>query len=217
MIRQIQAEPFEINEVTAFAPKKKDGKEDTVGAAIARDLSLSIVKRPESAWATPGKAEWELTASVTSAAQAGPLDGKHIFAKTTIPRLPSLPLPLKGKISAPYTVAPLAPQKLNIKGDAATGTYDAAFATITAEAPVTLEDIHPASAAVVATAEPGATPNEAKLKVTISDAAPAGPIEEDVAFTVTIGGAKYPEHVGVRSYGVKKPPTPQAPDAGSPK
>ena len=205
LLRQVRDEPVEVTGLDTFGLIKHDAKEAADATAAAAHFRLGVTRRPEDQWATPGKAEYELSIGLTKDAPAGSLEGKKVFLGTNVKRLAAMPLFLKGKIVAPYTLAPAPPQKLNIKGDKATGTYQAGYAVVTAQGSVTIEDIAPQSPHVLATAEPGATPNDARLRITISPDAPAGPIETDVSFTVSTASGKFPEHVGVRSYGIGNP------------
>ncbi len=204
VLKQIQDAPVEVKELNTFGHTKRDSKEGIALAAQADDFNFTVVKRPENTWATPGKVEYDLTVALSPTIAAGSLEGKRVYVVTNVPRLPVVPIVLHGNIIAPYTLDPAPPTKLNLRADPATNTFAPAYATVSAEAPITIEDIQPQSTSLTMDVEPSATSNQARLKISITDAAPAGPLEEDILFNVNIGGTKYPERVGVRSFIVKK-------------
>lgn len=204
VLKQIQEAPMEVKEMNIFGHTKMDSNEGAALMAQTGDFTLEVVKRPESAWTTPGKVEYELTVGLTPLMSAGSLEGKRVYVVTTVPRLPMVPILLHGNVTAPYTLTPSPPMKLNMRADPATMTIAPEYASLRADAPVTVEDIQPASGSLSMTVEPGATPNDVRLKVTVTDAAPAGALEEDIHFNVNIGGTKYPEHIEVRSFVMKK-------------
>jgi hypothetical protein len=209
VLKQLREEPVEINEINTFGMVKKESKEAAEFAAMSDDFVFEVVKRPESAWAQPGKAEYDISVALTREIPAGPLDGKRLYVMTNIPRVPALPVMLKGKVVAPYQLTPAAPQKLNLRADPASGLMPSGQASVTAEGGVAIEDIAPQSEHLLVTQEAGATPNEARLLISIANTAPSGPFEADVHFTVVSGGVRYPEKVGVRSFVPERATTPQ--------
>lgn len=199
-LRQLRDEPVEVKEINTFGPQKKGSD----GTMHADDFIFTVIRRPEDQWAAPGKAEYDLGVALSPTIPAGTLDNKKLFVVTNVARVPSLPVMLKGNVTAPYTLKPAPPMKLNIRADASTGIFAPVYAEINAEAPVSIEDIAVSSPSIEAVAKPGDTPNQARVRVTVLESAPAGAIEEEVRFSAVINGQKYTERVGVRSFVVKK-------------
>lgn len=208
VVKQLREEPLEVIELDTFGQVKKDSKEGASLMAHARLFEFSMTKRPEASWEKPGKAEYDLTASLAPGTPAGPIAAKFVYLKTNVARMPAMALPVRGTVVAPYTLTPQAPMKLNMKMDPFTGTFGTAEATVTAQAPVTLEALDAQGAPLTVTAQPGATPNEVRLAVTVREDAPPGALEAEVKFTVVVDGKRYPESVGVRAFVAKNPAQP---------
>ena len=203
VLKQLQDAPVEVKEINTFGHVAPDTKEGAVLAALANEFTFQITKRPEAAWATPGKAEYELTVGLSPGIAAGSLEGKKVHIVTNVPRVPSLMVPLKGTVVAPYTLEPALPQKLNLRPDAVTNRAMGTVKLSAAEA-IRVEDIQPQGDAIRVILEPTAVANQLTLTVEVTESAPAGPLEAEVLFNVVVGEKKYPERVGVRSFVVKK-------------
>ncbi len=62
------------------------------------DVAFSVVKRPADLWTSPGKVEYEVTATLSPEAPAGPLDGRF-YVVTNCARVPRLMCRVKGEIT----------------------------------------------------------------------------------------------------------------------
>lgn len=208
VVKQLGDRPLEITELNTVGSLKHDAKEAAAMIAHARNFVFSVARRPEASWASPGKAEYDLSVSLTPEVAAGALATRWVYLVTNVARMPAMAIPVSGNVIAPYEVSPKAPMKINLKADPITGALTTGTATIKATAPLTIDAIDAQGAPVVATAA-GTTPNEARLNVELRDDAPPGPLEADIKFTVVMGEKRFTESVGVRAFVSKNPaPTP---------
>ena len=204
-IKQLQAEPLEITGMNTHGSLRKDSNEADIHA---KNFTFDVQRRPEDTWATPGKAEFDLTVSLTPEVAGGAINTKWVYVTTNIPRMPSLAIPVTGTVKVNYELLPKAPAKLNLKTDPTTGAFVPATASVSAASAVTIEAIDFAGAPLIVNTVAGDTPNEAKLNVNVRDDAAPGPLEATITFTIVVDGRRYAEHVGVRAFVAKNPALP---------
>lgn len=187
--RQLQETPIEITEVNSFGRRAPEEAGD--------ELQVSFERVPEADWGEPGKVEYLIHATLSPNTPAGILH-RLVYLISDLPRVVAMQIPLRAEVVASYVIDPVAPKPVVIKGDAdAVGVV-----TVTADEPVTIENVGAPEGVIEALVREQSAPNEAHLDLTVAPAAPAGAIQEMVTFDVVVGEQRYSERVSVRAYKV---------------
>lgn len=154
---------------------------------------------PEAEWVAPGKREFDIVITIGPEISTGAFE-RNVVLLTDVKRLPKHRIHVTGTSMAPYTPAPVYPERITLGPDA-TGDQSAR-ATFTSTGPLALaieETSNPVLSAVVT---PGPTPNEMYVDVRVPAAAiPHKLFDETVKVQVTAEGKTFTEIVGVRNAG----------------
>lgn len=189
LIRQLQEPLLEISEVNAVSAHTVEGG--------APDILYSFEKRPEFEWMEPGKAEYWITAELTPLAPPGPIL-RYFAIKTNLKRMALMPGTVKGRVNAPYILAPAFPQPLVIHDPS--GKTTTAPLTIRSAAQIEIDNIHFNPSRLTVSVQPGEEPNTTVLLTGFAPGAPQGNLLELLMFDVVCDGVHYTEQVMVRGY-----------------
>jgi len=189
VLTQLQDDLIEIHDVTTHGPDKSQNRDNDL-------LEVDYVMRPESEWATPGKAEYEITVTLKPTAPPGPVS-ELFYITSNVKRLPTFRHLVTAIVVAPYSVKPAPPRDLILRNDEQ-GVYRGAI-EIAADSAVTISDIAP-SDLLAATVESVEGAKLQTIQVILDDAAPEGPFQGHVEFKVTTADGTFPESLGVRTF-----------------
>jgi hypothetical protein len=187
--RQLQELPANVTGVEVL----------TVGPRAPRipGMTARIEAIPEAQWQTPGK--WECDIVITT----GPEISSGIFERnvvllTDVKRLPRHRIHVTGTAKAPYTPAPVYPERAMLRpGDG--GNYTAR-ATFVSTGALSLTIAATSNPVIAATVVPGSTPNEFHVDMQVPAAeVQSKPFDETVSVQVTAEGKTYTEIVGIRN------------------
>jgi hypothetical protein len=209
IVRQVQEERLVLEGVDGTA-----GKEP---GPFTSDMTFSYVERPEAEWATPGKAEYEITATLSPDAASGTFT-YSMYLKTNIKRLPFYPVYVRAIIEPPYELSPRMPESLAIAGN---GTKPGAL-MVRAKGPVTIENLQFDPAKLTASVRPGDTPDTAYIDANVMPGQVDGQLTEPLRFDVVYDGKTYKEAIFARAFipptnplGAATPPPAEEAPAGN--
>lgn len=188
--RQIQEQPANVTgvEVLSIGPR----------APRIPGMTARVEVVPEAQWATPGKSECEIVIATGPEITPG-LFERNVVLLTDVKRLPRHRILVTGTAKAPYTPAPVYPERALLRPGADQANFTAR-ATFVSTGPLALAVSATSNPAITATIVPGASPNEFHVDMQV----PAGevqskPFDETVTVQVTAEGKTYTEIVGVRN------------------
>jgi hypothetical protein len=188
--RQIQELPANVTGVEVL----------TVGPRAPRipGMTARVEVLPEAQWKTPGKSECDIVITTGPEISSG-LFERNIVLLTDVKRLPRHRIIVTGTAKAPYTPAPLYPERAMLQ-PTADGANATARATFVSTGPLTLTIAATSSPAIAATVVPGGTPNEVHVDMLVPAAeVKSKPFDETVSVQVTAEGKTYTEIVGIRN------------------
>lgn len=193
LVRQRTSLPFEV---TGAREPGSESAEDTTG-----DITFVVEKRPEAEWASAGKAEYLITATLSPILSPGSFERRFSLA-TTLARLPQMWCMAKGVITGFYKVDPTFPDRLMLRAGGLSDRPDIQGGTvvITTERPVEILDIRSDNPAFAATVRLGDDPGVVYLDVEAVPGTPPGRIDGDIRFTVKSNDTALPERVGIGAY-----------------
>jgi hypothetical protein len=209
IVRQLEDTPLEIFEVNTHG-EQEPGPFDG-------EISYALARRPESEWKSPGKAEYEITATFSPEIPSGTRSA-YLFMKTNMPRLPWHFVRVRGVFEAPYTLSPRNPDVLSVPGDGSS----AVTVTITGKPGLEVQNVRYDVKKLLATLRPGDTPGVVHLDVLVAPDAAPGQLHDQLLFDVVQDGVTYPERINARAMvvisgsaipGAGTIPAPGAPDA----
>ncbi|HOZ47763.1 MAG TPA: DUF1573 domain-containing protein [Candidatus Hydrogenedentes bacterium] len=176
VVRQLTDQPVEVTDVTA------------VGADGILDLSL--VKRPETEWAAPGKPEFAITAALAADLPPGEYqDAVKIGLKCK--RMPHTLVRAHATLNSFYSVSP---KKLILSRHVA---EEYAQATIVAQKAFTIVQVVAGDPHLDFTVETGQAENTAILRPTVRPDTPVGDYATDVRFVIEAGDQRLENRIPV--------------------
>ncbi|MBL7648684.1 MAG: DUF1573 domain-containing protein [Candidatus Hydrogenedentes bacterium] len=188
--RQIQDAPANVTGVEVL----------TVGPRAPRipGLTARVEVLPEDQWKTPGKSECDIIITTGPEISAGAFE-RNVVLLTDVKRLPRHRIHVTGTAKAPYTPAPVYPERAMLR-PGADGANFTARATFVSTGPLALAIAATSSPAITASVVPGSSPNEVHVDMLVPDAeARSKPFDETVSVQVTAEGNTYTEIVGIRN------------------
>jgi hypothetical protein len=190
IVRQHNDVPLEVK---AVGELKKENKESSSDVS---DLTVSMEKRPEASWATPGKAEYQFSVKLLPTVPPGKFN-QYISISTNQKRLLVMPYLLKANVSAFYQLDPAPPDALKLTtspGNVTKGTL-----SITADRPIDITDIETDAPFLSASVRKGDIPNKVCIDVTVNPDAPNGLLNQSLSYVVRAGEEKYPERAKIQA------------------
>lgn len=194
-IRQMQDIPMLASGIEVMAQ----------GATAAKipGLSARVEEIPEAQWQSPGKREYDVVIVTAPELSAGPFE-RTLVLLTDIKRLARFRIGVTGTAIAPYTPAPVYPERITLLPE---GGDVVARATFTSTGPLSLAIAGTSNPLLTATVVPGTTPNEVSVEARMAAASvPHQLFDETVNVQVTAGGKTFTEIVGVRNAGNAEAP-----------
>ncbi len=188
--RQLQELPANVTGVEVL----------TVGPRAPRisGMTARVEVLPEAQWKTPGKSEWDIIIATGPEISVG-LFERNVVLLTDVKRLPRHRIHVTGTAKAPYTPAPVYPERAMLRPGSDVANHTAR-ATFVSTGPLSLTIAATSNPAIAATVVPGSTPNEFHVDMQVPAAEVQNkPFDETVSVQVTAEGKTYTEIVGIRN------------------
>jgi len=175
------------------------------GPVDTNELDFEWERLPESAWSTPGKAEYDIHVTLTPDAPVGSTENMF-YIMNNVERIKILPVKFSVTVEAPYTVDPPIERVLGVPNMPDTR------GVITVRGPegiaVANPEVDPEAYTVTVREED--EPRAAYLEVVMVDTVPPGPVREELWFDIILDGVTYRERVRAHGKSMNEAPLPTA-------
>ncbi|MCC6143364.1 MAG: hypothetical protein IT368_06125, partial [Candidatus Hydrogenedentes bacterium] len=185
LLRQVREKPVKVTQVEPY------------GADTFKDVTYSFSERPESQWAHPDRAEYEIQVTLMGTISPGPFT-RYFNILTNVDRLPFIRVPVTGMVNSFYAVEPQYPQRLMLQ--AGEGGKHVGVARISADRPISIEGLEFDASKIAVEIVPGVDTQHAELQVSIVPGVAKGRIEEEVSFTIRTADGEFPDRIVARGF-----------------
>ena len=179
-VRQLTDTPVTISKVQVPNIAEGDPKK---GKSITPPVTIEVVRRPESEWASPGKTEWDIIAKLEPDAPLGEYAPVY-WLVTDLKRVAEIEGKIYVKVVSFFDVSPAS---LGARNVVTPGQAKVATATVSSAEPIAVSDITVSGNDLGVEVVPGASPNAAEIVLSVKPDATAGLKNETVEFTVKSG------------------------------
>ncbi|MCC6489942.1 MAG: DUF1573 domain-containing protein, partial [Candidatus Hydrogenedentes bacterium] len=155
IVREANAPDLEITGAEAGRAAKPTAADGTPAAAAAPLYTVDVQKRPESDWASPEHAEWAVTLRLSPDLPTGSFkDTFFILANSK--RVDRVGFHVSALVDTFFSVAPA---MFSVRNAVSPGQEHIATAVVSADEPLTLEELMVTGEALQVTSRPGDKPN----------------------------------------------------------
>ncbi len=168
VIRQLNDSKLEI---TAVRP----------GARAQDTYTTVLTPRPESEWKTPGKREWNLDVELDTSALRRGLFRDRIYIETNCKRLHTYGYMVNVDVQTFFSVIP---EMLHRRDAVEAGTESVTSAVVTADQPISIENMVISDPAILVAVKQGDSPNSAVLDISVAPDATPGVKNAILVFNV---------------------------------
>lgn len=189
IVREANAPDLDITGVEAGHAAKPTPAAGAPAGPATPLYTVDVQKRPESDWASPDHPEWAVTLRLSPDLPTGTFKDTF-FILSNSKRVDRVGFHVSALVDTFFTVAPA---MFSVRNAVSPGQEQVATAVVSAEAPLTLEELTVTGEALQVTSRPGDKPNTVFIDLGVRPDATPGLKNEIVSFRVK-SGDKSVEH-----------------------